>query len=251
VRKNNQRANNIYSHNIWLMAQPKVTSDERIKENITHIENPIEKIKQISGYYYNLKREIFPEYLSEEAILDMTKKQIGFLAQEIEKEFPELVAKPKSETEFCSMDYTGIIPVLLEAIKEQQTQIENLQSIVSKQTYDMMLLKEQIETDCQKNPENAPTKESNMQSAVGRLFQNMPNPFSTNTEIRFDIPENSTSARLLIHDMQGAEIKSYSIIAKGVGAIVIQGSELSAGMYMYTLLVNNTIVDSKRMILTK
>jgi hypothetical protein len=51
--------------------------------------------------------------------------------------------------------------------------------------------------------------------------------------------------------MQGAEIKSYTITAKGAGNIIIQGSELQAGMYMYTLLVNNTIVDTKKMILTK
>ena len=84
-----------------------------------------------------------------------------------------------------------------------------------------------------------------------RLFQNVPNPFSANTEIKFEIPENSASAKLLIHDMQGAEIKSYTINTKGAGNIIIQAQELQAGMYMYTLLVNNTIVDTKKMILTK
>ena len=93
--------------------------------------------------------------------------------------------------------------------------------------------------------ENLESKEN------GKLFQNMPNPFSVNTEIRFEIPENSTSAKLLIHDMQGVEIKSYAITSKGIGNIFIQGSELQAGMYMYTLLVNNMIVDTKRMVLTK
>jgi len=84
-----------------------------------------------------------------------------------------------------------------------------------------------------------------------KLFQNTPNPFSMNTEIRFEIPESATSSKLLIHDMQGAEIKSYNITDKGVETIVIQGSELQAGMYMYTLLVNNRIVDTKKMLLTK
>ena len=83
------------------------------------------------------------------------------------------------------------------------------------------------------------------------MFQNTPNPFSANTEISFEIPEGANSSKLLIHDMQGAEIKSYNITAKGVGNIIIQGSELQAGMYMYTLLVNNRIVDTKKMILTK
>jgi hypothetical protein len=38
---------------------------------------------------------------------------------------------------------------------------------------------------------------------------------------------------------------------RGAGSIIIQAQELQAGMYMYTLLVNNAIVDTKKMILTK
>jgi len=230
-------------------------SDERIKENITLLESPIEKIKQISGYRYNFKRDIFPEDISEAAAVGFMKNRIGFLAQEVEKVFPELVTHPQSEEEFCSMNYDGMIPVLLEAIKEQQNQIEKLQLLVSKQTNEMLLLQEQFDV-YQNNPDhslhqNMSAGENFKQNKEGKLFQNTPNPFNTSTEIKFEIPENSTSARLLIHDMQGAEIKSYSITSKGVGGIAIQGSELQAGMYMYTLLVNNIIVDSKRMILTK
>jgi len=51
--------------------------------------------------------------------------------------------------------------------------------------------------------------------------------------------------------MQGAELKSYPITTKGADSITIQGSELPAGMYLYTLVVNNEIIDTKRMILTK
>jgi len=51
--------------------------------------------------------------------------------------------------------------------------------------------------------------------------------------------------------MQGSEIKSYTITTRGSGNITIQAQELPAGMYMYTLLVNNTIIDTKKMILTK
>ena len=137
-----------------------------------------------------------------------------------------------------AMSYTDLIAVLVEAIKEQQVQIERLQAIVYEKEVEY------------KNPVKNSTADE-VQNAVAKLFQNIPNPFSANTEIRFEIPENFTSAKLLIHDMQGAEIKNYSISTKGAGSIIIQGSELPAGMYMYTLLVNNRIVDTQKMILTK
>jgi len=232
------------------------TSDEQAKENITPLGSAIEKIKQISGYRYNFKREIFPEDLSEEIVADYTKPQIGFLAQEIEKVFPELVTHSEKEGDFYSMNYDGMIPVLLEAIKEQQTQIEKLQAIVYDRGYDVMFLLEQIDACCQQNAEN-PTKTTSVNensmpdTEKAKLFQNIPNPFSSNTEIRFEIPQNLNTAKLIIHDMQGAEIKSYTITTRGSGTIIVQGHELPAGMYMYTLLVNNTIVDTKKMILTK
>jgi len=219
------------------------------------------------------------------------RERIGFLAQELEKEFPELVTQPESEDDFYTISYNGMIPVLLEAIKEQQIQIENsqtivenLQTIVFQQEYDFILLKEQLDAlkeqlnaCCQRNSGDSlrqqflPTDEINNQGEIqdesslkntsvgennvdvekARLFQNIPNPFSANTEIRFEIPENATSAKLLIHDMQGGEINAYTISQRGSSSIIINGFELSAGMYMYTLLVNNTIIDTKKMILTK
>jgi len=180
----------------------------------------------------------------------LDKETFGLIAQELEKVFPELVSVPTSESGYYAVNYNGMIPVLLEAIKEQQIQIEKLQTKVDKQASEMMMLKGQNETNYKvNNLQNNLFVNENIES--GRLFQNTPNPFSVKTEIRFEIPKNSTSAKLLIHDMQGAEIKSYPITKKGEGNIVIQGSELQAGMYMYTLLINNMIVDTKRMVLTK
>ena len=258
-------------------------SDERSKENIIRLESPIiEKVMRISGYRYNFTAALYPENLPNEVISELTKTKIGFLAQELERIFPELVTVPDSTNNFYSVDYMGMIPVLVEAIKEQQaqiqsgdslvtalaktiskqqTQIERLQEMVVEQQSDIRLLMEQIDKCCSKSdngsaPENSPAGGNTMKNTetfteTAKLFQNVPNPFSVNTEIRFEIPENASTAKLIIHDMQGAEIKSYSIAQKGLSSIVINGFELPAGMYMYTLLVNNTMIDTKKMILTK
>ncbi|MDR2970419.1 MAG: hypothetical protein LBU83_00615 [Bacteroidales bacterium] len=60
--------------------------------------------------------------------MKLTKDRIGFLAQEVGIVFPELVTLPETEEDYCSINYDGMIPILLEAIKEQQSMIENLQN---------------------------------------------------------------------------------------------------------------------------
>ena len=56
---------------------------------------------------------------------------------------------------------------------------------------------------------------------------------------------------MYIYDMQGSQIKNISDLVKGEGAVTIEGHELSAGMYIYTLIADGKEIDTKRMILTK
>jgi hypothetical protein len=87
-------------------------SDIRFKENIMSIENAVEKLSSISGYYFNWKD-------------DDKKRNIGVIAQEIEKVFPEIVFTDQNG--YKSVDYSKLSVFLLQAIKEQQTIIEKLQ----------------------------------------------------------------------------------------------------------------------------
>jgi len=234
------------------------SSDKALKENIKPLGSTLNKLLEVDGRSYRYKKNgTFEDNPDLEKMLE--KETFGFIAQELEKVFPELVYPPSSLNEYYSINYNGMIPVLLEAIKEQQNQIVYLQI--------------QFENCCQKNQEYSPPKYPNENSGqenynyenpsantpynesnaieTSKLFQNIPNPFSSNTEIWFEILEQAISAKLLIHDMQGVEIKSYTISERGLGSIVINGFELQAGMYMYTLLVDSTIIDTKKMILTK
>jgi len=83
------------------------------------------------------------------------------------------------------------------------------------------------------------------------LYQNTPNPFSSNTEIVCYLPEATTQATLFIYNLQGAQLLNFPITQAGLNTVIIYGSELPAGMYLYTLVVGNVIIDTKRMILTK
>ncbi|MCU0462596.1 MAG: tail fiber domain-containing protein [Bacteroidales bacterium] len=94
-------------------------SDARLKTNIFELENVISKIGSIRAVYYDWNKET-----TSGMILNETR-QIGVIAQEVEKAFPELVVT--NEKGYKMVDYVKLTPVLLEAVKEQQQQIESQQ----------------------------------------------------------------------------------------------------------------------------
>ena len=86
------------------------TSDIKLKTNIKKIESPIEKILQISGVTFNWKKD--------------NRSSVGVIAQEIESVFPELVQGEDPKT----VNYNGLIALLIECIKDQQIEINILKS---------------------------------------------------------------------------------------------------------------------------
>lgn len=85
------------------------------------------------------------------------------------------------------------------------------------------------------------------------LMQNHPNPFNEKTNIKCLIPVNFNSAEIIIHNLNGLQIARYPIIdlQNGIANISINAGNLEAGMYHYTLLIDQEIIDTKKMILTK
>lgn len=106
------------------------TSDRKIKENIRPLSGSLEKLLQLEGKSYDLKREYLQPQnnRSDEktaAIEKARKDKVGFIAQEVKEIFPELV-KFDEASQLHSVDYIGIIPVLVESVKEQQSMIDRL-----------------------------------------------------------------------------------------------------------------------------
>jgi len=93
-----------------------VTSDERIKTNIKTIENALDKTLLLRGVEYNDFR-IEPE-----------RKRIGLIAQEVELVVPEVVIT--SDKGMKSIEYQNLVGLLIESIKEQQKQINELKNIL-------------------------------------------------------------------------------------------------------------------------
>jgi len=89
-------------------------SDVKLKENITVIDNPLDKIIRLEGVNFQWK--------------ETGKKSLGVIAQEVEKVLPELVSGEESKT----VNYNGIIGLLIECVKKQQEEIDELKRLIDK-----------------------------------------------------------------------------------------------------------------------
>jgi hypothetical protein len=92
-------------------------SDENAKKDISTIDNAIDKTMNLRGVNYTL--------------IDGDIKSIGVIAQEVEKVIPEVVSTNEDGSK--SVSYGNMIGLLIEAIKEQQKQIEELRAIINTQ----------------------------------------------------------------------------------------------------------------------
>jgi hypothetical protein len=91
-----------------------LVSDIKLKANITPLENCLDKVMQLQGVEYDR--------------IDLNKHQIGFIAQEVEAVIPDLVEENSQGTKV--LHYKNLTAVLVEAIKEQQEQINSLKETV-------------------------------------------------------------------------------------------------------------------------
>ena len=107
---------------IWAQNDIVAYSDRRVKDNIEIIPNAIEKIKQLNGVTFtrtDAKEE------------DKDKRHTGVIAQDVLKVLPEAVVG--SEEDLYSVAYGNMVGLLIEAIKEQQSQIDELKQLINKQ----------------------------------------------------------------------------------------------------------------------
>jgi len=258
-------------HN-WSMIYDTWPSDKRLKNNIQKIDSAIQKIKRLNPVKYDINNNVYdsvPEKMKA-SIMQDSKNRLGFIAQELQTVFPQSVHK-EPVSGYYGISTMDLIPVLVQAMKEQQDMIEDLQKKVNGNSKLKSLilpdsnpsnntLNNVNKTDTSTIPlspvktENTTTPINNSEKiSVASLEQNIPNPWNTITVIHYYLPiTNSTNnAIIYIYDLQGLQKKAIKLSDTGYGSVSINSSELAAGMYYYTLVVDKNIIDTKRMLLTQ
>lgn len=97
-------------------------SDDRLKTRIKNIENPIDKIKSLNGFEFELNETSRNLGVKDEGV------QIGVSAQEVQKVLPQIVKQSPINENYLTVQYEKLVALLIEGMKEQQTQIEELKN---------------------------------------------------------------------------------------------------------------------------
>lgn len=211
-------------------------SDKNLKDNIDTINGALNKIRRLKGVTYNFKAS----FVGEE---DAAKKEIGLIAQDVEKVLPEVVRT--NDKGIKGIAYQNIIPLLIEAIKEQDKQISDL-----KDELNSCCNKKSTERSMSSGKE--PYSFSNeVYAGASYIIQNNPNPFNRETTINYFVAEKSADASILVFDMNGKLLKTFKLNSGGNGVVSISASDFQPGMYYYSLIINAKEVGTKKMVLTE
>jgi hypothetical protein len=243
------------------------TSDERLKENIHDIETPLAKINKLKGVQYNMTDSQKSDNLkSSNKDKIQSKDNIGFLAQDLQKIFPELVMEQDS-TGIFGINYIGLIPVLVEALKEQQAQIVALQVQAASPTSlakRVETLEKQLSQCCKVQPgtgngrlkagiisETGKETQDALETYVIVLHQNSPNPFSQSTTIQMEIPMEVNDASLTVYNLAGEQKLSIPVEERGAATVRIEAGKLNPGIYIYGIVADGELAASRQMIVTE
>jgi len=82
------------------------------------------------------------------------------------------------------------------------------------------------------------------------LGQNIPNPFSNSTTINYTLPQQYSSAEIIVTDKNGNTLKQI-ILSDNKGSITVDASTLTSGAYQYSLIIDGKLIDTKQMVLIK
>lgn len=218
------------------------TSDARLKKDVTDLGDVSTGLALLNPVSFRMAGLPIPSdsidqngQETDQAEID-NRLRYGFIAQEVKEVFPELVSE--NPYGYLSIDYIGFIPMLVAEVQKLQAKVEEQEEIIGA-------------ISAQNAPRrNASAGTDDIETITASLSQNRPNPFTSTTTIECTLPETISDAALRVYDLQGKQIMKLRVDGRGKTSVTIDGSTLSAGIYIYSLIADGQEIDSKRMILT-
>lgn len=227
-------------------------SDYRVKRNIQSVttnNSPLDNLMDMNVVQYNYidvesaiaaasdapdTATVISSPLSAEATINKDDIHYGLIAQELQEIYPNLVKEGRGG--YLTINYIEIVPLLISSIQELKAEVDVLKGSSSP-----------IKKTATRSAEEA----TDIDAVVNTLYQNEPNPFTESTVVRCDINKDVVKADLYIYNMNGDQIAEYAVTERGEVSITIDGGSLNAGMYLYALIADGKVIDTKHMILTK
>ncbi|MBQ6063352.1 MAG: tail fiber domain-containing protein [Prevotella sp.] len=225
------------------------SSDIRLKKNVSELNNNgkgvLDKIENLFpvSYEYDMKRIVQDSDTSCVIMVNtidslvLMRTHYGLIAQELQKVYPDLVYE--NDNGYLSINYTELIPIMLQSIKELKAQVDEMRSPSAASAKAMVL-----ETG------EATGIDAAIADAAG-MDQNVPNPFSGETDIAIYLPETIRTATLYIYDLSGKQVEQHAIEGRGNTTMTIHADRMDAGMYIYSLIADGKVVATKRMIVVR
>lgn len=216
---------------VWAVDGTINTSDMRDKKNIKDLNYGLREIMQLHPVSFNWKRGI-----------DNGTK-LGVIAQEIQKVLPEVVRdydivtdeetgkQTKVPSERLGVMYSDIIPVLINAIQQQQKEIEELKETVQ-----------------QLSGSNQVSGLSGQVSGASALEGAKPNPVTSSAVISYKA--SGKNIQLVFTDVNGNIVKQMQVNS-AAGSITVDCSNMSSGTYSYSLIADGKIIDTKKLVVAK
>lgn len=188
-------------------------SDKKFKRNITKIENALDIIKRLDGKSYYWKQQEFKQR-------DFNSiRQLGFIAQEVKEVIPDIVHIDKNGEQ--GINYTAIIPYLVESIKELSNELNSLRE-------ELLILKGETNNPQIKGEED---------------ILIYPNPTSTILNVDINSSERH-NADIKIYNSAG-EIVLSQVISKNIDIGTVNVSTLAKGVYVYLISHNDIVKTGK------
>ena len=220
-----------------------VPSDKRMKKDIKDLPNVLDGILKLHArsYHFIYNKETDP-------------RSFGFIAQEVKEVFPELVSNgvnPKTKEQQYLLNYDNFSVYAIKAIQEQQQQIDSLKFLNASLKNELRDIEKRLAKLEISDAQELSEKERNQNAIItsASLEQNIPNPFDQTTIINYTLPEQFSSAKIIITDKTGKILKEVNVSGSGKGSLKLDASMLSNGVYNYTLYVDRKLIAAKQMIL--
>ena len=224
--------------NVSISGQLSIGSDQRFKKDINKLDDPMSLLEGLNGVSYEYDHAAFPKK-------EFVKgKAIGFIAQDFEKDLSNLIKKDNEG--YYAVNYLGVIPILVEAVKDVNEENEILKEELSeiKSLLNDLIKAQDLNGKANKQSGN------NIGASKAALFQNAPNPSTGSTNIRYEVADASADIMIVVNDLKGNEITKFANLPSGNQSVELN-KNLNTGIYLYSLYVDGVEMDTKRLVISK